>query len=384
MNRQRTLILGGTLFTMLFGAGNIVLPLILGRTLGEATPIAMIGFIITAVWLPLLGFTSIMLVKGDYIRFLESLGKIPAFIVAALCMILLGPVGAIPRCIALAHADLSWYFPGMPISIFTIIAALVIGACTFQKSNMMDIIGRFLSPVKIICLLSIAMLGVIVAGEVEQTHHPLISSFSNGFLSGYGTLDLLAVIFFSQFLYSLMAPEEGLKQKEILKRTLRISLIAGVLMSLVYVCFAGVAVLHGSKIPNVADDTLLSALASVVLGPKAGIFANLTIALTCLTSAIALSASFADFLSRFVFRNKISYRISLFFTIALSALFANLRFTGIMKAIIPAVSLLYPALVVFSAIQLFTFLTNRKSSRLPRNLFFITLGITVLNHVFNL
>lgn len=378
MTWQRIALIAGALFTMLFGAGNIIFPLILGRSLGTSTPLAMLGFILTGVVLPLLGFVSILLVRGDYVEFLKGLGKVPAFLISSLCMILLGPIGAIPRCIALAHADLAWYFPGLPISAFSIIAGSILALCTFRKSNMIQIISRFLGPIKILCLLSIAILGVLVAGDPQSISQSATHAFSEGFVSGYATLDMLAVLFFSQFLYSSIAPEgDQISQKALFKRGIYVCAIAGFLMSLVYLCFAGVAVLHGSKVQGVANDTLLSALASIVLGSKAGVFANVTIALTCLTSAIALTASFADFLSRFVFKDRISYRTALLFTILSSSLFANMRFEGIMRTIVPAVNLFYPALVVFALLHLV--LTMRKSvTAIPRYGFFLTLALTVL------
>ncbi len=379
MNWKQMSLIGGALFTMLFGAGNIIFPLILGRALGTSTPYAMFGFLLTGVLLPLLGFISIMLVKGDYVIFLKSLGKIPAFIIASLCMILLGPIGAIPRCIALAHADLAWYFPSLSIFVFSIFAACLLALCTFKTSNMMDIIGRFLGPIKILSLISIAIVGVLVSGEAEIGQQSATQSFSQGMLSGYGTLDLLAVLFFSQFIFTLLVPEgKNIEQKELLKRTFFVSAIAGTLMCIVYIGFSIAAVLHGSKLNGIADDTLLSALASTVLGAKSGIFANITIAITCLTSAIALTASFADFLSRFVFKERISYKTALFITISLSAIFANLRFAGIMKTILPAINLLYPALVVFAALHLFLIFVQKHSSKLARNAFFLTLAASVL------
>ena len=381
MTWQRILVIGCTLFTMLFGAGNIIFPLILGRALGTASPWAMLGFVLTGVLLPLVGFISIMLVRGDYVLFLKSLGRIPAFLVASLCMLLLGPLGAIPRCIALAHADLAWYFPSLPASVFSIGAALVVAFCTYTKTNMIALISRFLGPVKIISLLAIAVLGLAVSGEPQNLQIAPGESFTRGILGGYGTLDLLAILFFSQFIFRMLVPDEAeLSQKVLLRNALLVSAVAGTLMICVYLGFAAVAVLHGSKVAGIADDTLLSALASVILGPKAGIFANLTIILACLTTAIALSASFADFLSRFIFKGKISYQTALLITIILSALCANLRFVGIMKTIMPIINLFYPALVVFAGLHLIL-LIQKKDSRLARIGFFATLALTALINV---
>lgn len=348
MNRKNIISTGCALFAMLFGAGNIVFPLIMGRSLGTLTPYALVGFILTAVFIPLVGFISVMLASGSQALFLGKLGRYPGLLIGLLCMTLLGPVGAIPRCIAIAHADLSWYIPGLNIWIFSACAAIGIWLFTYDKSRVIEFLGKYLGPLKIICLLAIAVLGLFYPGApltplaISET-----ASFMRGFYEGYGTMDLLAIIFFSGMIYARLHEKEE-STPELMKKALGVSLVCGLLLILVYAGFAGIAAIHGPRLVGIADDTLLSALASIILGSKAGVFANITIALTCFVTAIALSATFAEFISRDIFHGRISYRLALAITIFLSALMATLRFTGIMTAIMPWISLCYPALMVFA------------------------------------
>ena len=58
--RQR-LVVGATLFSMFFGAGNLILPPLLGVQAGAATLPATIGFFITGVGLPVLGIVAVAL-----------------------------------------------------------------------------------------------------------------------------------------------------------------------------------------------------------------------------------------------------------------------------------------------------------------------------------
>lgn len=55
---QRTLV-AVTLFGMFFGAGNLIFPVHLGQLSGRNLFPSMIGFIITAVGIPILGVASI-------------------------------------------------------------------------------------------------------------------------------------------------------------------------------------------------------------------------------------------------------------------------------------------------------------------------------------
>lgn len=52
---------GIALFSMLFGAGNLIIPPLLALQAGTATPLAMIGFLIAAIGLPVMGFIAVAL-----------------------------------------------------------------------------------------------------------------------------------------------------------------------------------------------------------------------------------------------------------------------------------------------------------------------------------
>ena len=56
--RQKILV-AGTLFGMFFGAGNLIFPVHLGQMAGRNAVVAMIGFIITAVGIPIFGVAAI-------------------------------------------------------------------------------------------------------------------------------------------------------------------------------------------------------------------------------------------------------------------------------------------------------------------------------------
>ncbi len=353
MDKKNVFLTGCALFAMLFGAGNIIFPLILGRSLGTHTPYAMAGFMLTGVFVPLLGFVSVMLAEGDNQKFLGKLGRVTGLGIGLLCMTLLGPAGAIPRCIAIAHADLSWYFPQLNIWLFSGLACVGIWLFTYERTRVIELLGRYLGPVKILCLLAIAGLGLFFPGEpITPSNIDSSRTFLRGFYDGYGTMDLLAIIFFSSMIYGRMCQKDTTSRRKLISWALSVSLVTGTLLMLVYAGFAAIAAIHGARLDGVADDTLLSALASLILGPKAGVFANITIAITCFATAVALSATFAEFISRDIFGGRISYRLALVITILLSGLMATLRFAGIMNAVLPWITLCYPALMAFAFLHI--------------------------------
>ena len=55
LTRKQSIVIGFMLFSMFFGAGNLIFPPMLGMQAGTNTPLAMLGLIATAVILPILG-----------------------------------------------------------------------------------------------------------------------------------------------------------------------------------------------------------------------------------------------------------------------------------------------------------------------------------------
>ena len=69
---QQKILVAGTLFGMFFGAGNLIFPVHLGQMAGRNVLPAMIGFIITAVGIPIFGVAAIGATHSDGLQTLSS------------------------------------------------------------------------------------------------------------------------------------------------------------------------------------------------------------------------------------------------------------------------------------------------------------------------
>jgi LIVCS family branched-chain amino acid:cation transporter len=96
--RQKILV-AGTLFGMFFGAGNLIFPVHLGQMAGQNALPAIIGFIITAVGVPILGVAAIGVTHSDGLQTLSGkVGKGYGIFSTCLLYLTIGPLFAIPRC----------------------------------------------------------------------------------------------------------------------------------------------------------------------------------------------------------------------------------------------------------------------------------------------
>lgn len=349
---------GLAMFSMFFGAGNIVFPLALGQFTQDKNIFGVSGLIITAVIVPLLGLLAMLLYNGDYIAFFKRIGSIPGFLVALLILGLIGPFGGIPRCITISYSTLTAFgFDGFPLAGFSFLSALIIFLFTFRSNKILTLLGYLLTPLLLLSLALIVGIGFFQMPDRAPSSHTSWRAFSQGILDGYNTMDLLASFFFSSVV--LLCLRRGHVAKEVpLRENRRLlgiafagSLIAAVLLAAVYLAFSFLAAGYSSFLTEMPNHQLLGALAYKILGPYAGMVASAAVLFACLTTEIALTVVFAEFLHETIFKEKVSYTFSLLLTLSVAFLISTLRFEGISAFLAPVLQNFYPALIVLSLLN---------------------------------
>lgn len=104
MYKKKDVILTGfALFAMLFGAGNLIFPPMLGYDLGANWKVAIFAFILTGVGMPLLGLIAAALAGNGFDSFAGKVSPAFAKIYTAALVLAIGPLLAIPRTGATAY-----------------------------------------------------------------------------------------------------------------------------------------------------------------------------------------------------------------------------------------------------------------------------------------
>ena len=96
LNRRSLLLVGFTLFSMFFGAGNLIFPPYLGAQAGANAWLAFVGFSFRAIGLPVIGVIAVARAGGMS----ELAGRVPpafAQVFAPLVSLSIGPCLALPR-----------------------------------------------------------------------------------------------------------------------------------------------------------------------------------------------------------------------------------------------------------------------------------------------
>lgn len=151
--KSQGLAIGLAMFSMFFGAGNVIFPLAVGQYAGDKNLYAMSGLILTAAIMPIAGVVAMILYEGNYKQFFGRLGKVPGFLLALCIISLLGPLGSTPRCIALAYTTLKTAIPQLSSMLFSFISCCFIFLCSFKRKHILTLLGWVLTPLLLCSLL---------------------------------------------------------------------------------------------------------------------------------------------------------------------------------------------------------------------------------------
>jgi len=356
--RGPTLLAGLAMFKMFFGAGNIVFSLAIGQFANDKNIWALLGLLITAVIVPFIGVIAMSLYKGDTREFFSRTGKVPGFLVVLVILALIGPFGAIPRCLTLSHSTVQMLLPNTPLWLFGLLACGFILFCTIKKNRLMQILGYFFAPALILLITIIVAKGLWGAPEMVHSDLTRGTAFTHGLLEGYNTLDLLPAFFFSSIVVSLLQktkPEyfegEG-SERRIFKLMLKASGVGAFLIGSIYIGFSFLAAHYHQSLIGVKPEVLFSTLAWTILGPWGEAFTCLSVLVSCIATSIALTAVFGDFIHKEVFKEKFDYRIWHALTVAIAFAFCFLGFSGIVRMLAPVLQICYPALLMLTLLNI--------------------------------
>lgn len=353
-NKPNIWAIGMAMFSMFFGSGNIIFPVLIGQETGTMAFYAIVGLLFTAVLLPFLGLVSISLYNGDYVKFFGRLGKWPGWMVITLIMALIGPFAVIPRCIIISYAALKTFIPTVELIPFSLISCAVLYLLTFRKAQVLDILGKYLTPFLLIALVAIIVKGLGSTNEVVQTQFTPQRAFIFGLVEGYNTMDIFAAFMFSSVVLNSiksMYPQVGMDQNKLLGVCFRAGIIGMAILAAIYMGMCFVAAYHGQGLEHVPKEQILATLAIRILGSSAGIVVCAAVSLACLTTAISLSLVFSEFVSHQLTKDRLSYKLTLFITMIISFVLSTLQFSGIQNFLVPILQITLPCLILLAVLN---------------------------------
>ena len=378
---------GIALFSMLFGAGNLIIPPLLALQAGTATPLAMVGFLIAAIGLPVMGFIAVALAGTARELAGRVHPKFGEFFVAAVYLAI-GPCLAIPRTSSTAFEMLVPLLPegvslGTARLVFAVGFFVVAFALTLRPGVITRVLGRITGPALIALIVLVVGAAVISPlGPAAAPQAPYDAGAAvQGFLTGYQTMDLLAALYFGIVISANIRAQQVDDESQVQKETAYAGLGTGVLLIVIYGALSYVGVVSGAiaTIDPTKDTgaTVLTNLTSSLFGTFGTAFLGVVFVIACLnvcTGLIGTCATYFHTRFRTVAGRTLSYRTwQVIFTV-FSFIVSNAGLSAIIKVSVPVLSALYPIAIV---LVLLTLTHKSLGARFPRVYFWTVLLVGI-------
>ena len=352
LGKKNLLVVSIMLFALFFGAGNLIFPPFLGQNAGENTLPAMLGFLATAVILPVLGVVVVARFDG-----LEKLGrhvgKRFALVFAVLIYLSIGPGLGIPRAASVPfEMAVAPYLPEnangtlwmLLYSLAFFLAALWL---CLNPGKLVDRIGRGLTPA-LLALLLVLFVSFLFRGEVrvaapQEAYRE--TPFLKGFSEGYNTMDTIAALNFGLVISTTLGSFGLTEKKERMRYTVLAGIFAGSILTLVYamLSYMGMCSSGAYEIQENGAWTLRQ-IVYQVFGSTGAVLLAAIFTLACLTTCVGLINSISQYFSMLF--QKVSYRAWVFLITFFSFLVCNLGLTMILSISIPVLNAIYPVSIV--------------------------------------
>lgn len=347
MNKTKEiLVIAFALFSLFFGAGNLILPPLLGFKSGELWWLVTIGFCLSAVLIPIFGILAHARLQGTMLDFANKVSPtfsiIYCYLVYAISIALPSP-----RTASVTHEMAIQPLFDTPSILTSIIYFGLVFIFVINRSKILNIIGKILTPAIIIILFLIIGIAIF-SYDFAFGATVFASPFTDGILEGYQTFDAIgAVVVGGVIIISINIKKKGASFAE--KRQLIRS--AGWLAGLgLFIIYAGL-ILTGSLMNNEFDvdisrTALLNGMSLKTLGSSGNLFLSVLVGLACFTTAVGIVTGTADFIKHRFGNSQRAYLYTAIVGCVLGVVIGQFDVHYIIALAVPALMFIYPITIV--------------------------------------
>ena len=342
---KEILITGFALFSMFFGAGNLILPPFLGKNAADSWFWVTLGFFITAVVIPILGILAHARLQGTMYDFGKKVSPAFSWVYCFIVYVISIALPA-PRTASVTHE--------MAIQPYSSISSLLTSAVYFSlvfvfvmnRSKILELLGKFLTPFIIIILLSIVFIGVFSAPETMNTTSFKLP-FVDGLLEGYQTFDAIGAVVVGGVLVISMNFKKSISFETKKDYIIKAGLIAGLGLLVIYAGLIYNGALFSSTFAEDANRTqVLTSLSTQTLGNIGTVFLSVLVALACFTTAVGIITGTADYFKGVFNNSQQAYITTAIIGCLLGVVVGQFDVHHIIVIALPALMFIYPITIV--------------------------------------
>ena len=348
------IVIGLALFSMFFGAGNIIFPPYLGMESASHWILGFVSYYLADIGLAVVAIFAVLKYKGDINHFMSFVGNIPGKIMLSAIILCIGPLIAVPRTGATTYEMFVVpIFGNVSPAISVFLFFSVIALLSIRPSSVVDILGKFLTPVLFLGLIFLIIKGIITpVGTIADTFK-VNSVIQEGISAGYQTMDSLAAVVFGIIIVNTVKNKGYTQEQEQYKIAMYASCLAAAGLLLVY---GGLTYLGATATSNMQGRLLRTELILYItrelLGKFGVLLLGVVVTLACITTAVALISASAEYFCD-LSKGNLRYSFLVIFFCIFSALFATLGTDTIVSIAAPILGLLYPGMLALIVCSFF-------------------------------
>jgi len=335
-------VIGFALFSMFFGAGNVIFPPYLGLGCGSQWFLGFVCYYLADIGLALAALFAVLR-HGSWEDVSRPIGRVPSTLLMSAIMLCIGPMLAIPRTAATTYEmGLAPLVSGFSPVLFSALFFLAILALCLKESAVVDIVGKILTPALLVGLLVLIVVGVVnpigpVPDRVLVENVPV-----TGIEAGYQTMDVLAAVVFGIILLK-SARDKGYTDLRSQSRVVTgAGIVAGAALMVVYLGLTYLGVTTSRFFDLTVPRTfLVSSIVRNLLGKPGILLFSVVVALACVTTAVALVSSAASYFTK-LSGDRLSYKALVALICVFSAVVSNIGLDQIVSVSAPILSIVYP------------------------------------------
>lgn len=343
---RTTLITAFALFSLFFGAGNLILPPQLGFKSGDLWWLVTLGFCISAVLIPIFGILAHARLQGTMYHFAYKVSPkfsvIYCFIVYAISIALPSP-----RTASVTHEIAIQPFFDSPAILTSVFYFTLVFAFVMNRSRIVNITGKVLTPM--IILILILMIGLaIFEFPYRFGSRSLPSPFTHGILEGYQTFDAIgAVVVGAVIIVSINLRMQDSPYSEKRKLISQAGWLAGLALLIIYAGLILTGALAEPQFdPGISRTALLNGISMETLGITANYLLSILVSLACFTTAVGIVTGTSDFVRSRASDSPKAYTITAVTACILGVLIGQFNVDYIIAVAMPALMFVYPVTIV--------------------------------------
>lgn len=341
---KQTYLTAFALFSLFFGAGNLILPPYLGYNAGSDWFWVLLGFGISAVVIPIMAIYGYARIQGTMLDFAK---KISPAIALVYCLIVYAISVALP---APRTASVTYEMAVQPYSelsslwLSTIYFAFVL-LFVLNRTKIISLIGKFLTPLIIILL--VCIIGIGLFGDAEPMRASIFDNgLSAGILEGYQTFDAIGGVVVGGVIVISLALQGKYNYEEKKKMIAKSGLLAGIGLFAIYGGLIALGAYYSATLHVETRTELLQLLSTSTLGNIGTAFLAVLVALACFTTAVGIITGTSDFVKGLCKNSQTAYIITAILGCVLGVAIGQFDVHYIIDIALPALMFIYPITIV--------------------------------------